>query len=285
MAKYAFAKTVQDIGSLANRLAQWLRGKGFATDITSHGNARAISAKKTGGLRELAGMSTTMKVVCESLEAENMVVLEIEREISQDSLAKAAVIGFFSAGATWATAGVAANQAKALEEDVVAQVEAWLSCKRLPASAAIPKNESAGLSSATGEHNKDGAEALASAAEMSGKAVTAATGMLLGFADALATVGASVGKAVGEALTFKCPKCKQPLKTADYTKTRIHLNRHEEVGRAYRTPSGKIMDTNLFTQGCIEIQAVYHVYMETVEWQCKKCGHKWQETKTTKLLP
>ena len=264
MARYGFPTAAKDLGGLVKRLSDWLQQKGYETTLTTRGTRQRIVAKKSGGLREVTGMSSTLTIECEALNAESLTVCEITRVAVQESLAKAAAIGFFTAGATWVTAGVAANQAKVLEEDAVCKLEKWLSCRRLSAATKFPPSEPGGGLTTPQDNNDDIANNLASAAEVSGKVVTMASSLASGFLRGAGEAAKAMGKAIGAALSYKCPKCKE----SEYDKHEIHVNHNEEVRTAYRLANGSLSGSPPFSNSpYVEVQAVYSVFTHT--WELK----------------
>jgi|GEM_PF-4665410 len=274
MARYGFPGATKDLGALVKRLSDWLQQRGYETTVVDHGTRQRISAKKSSGLRDLAGMSSAITVECAVFDAEDITVCEITRLAVQDSLAKAAAIGFFTGGATWVTAGVAANQVKALEEEAVSQLETWLSCQRLSAATTLPSSNPDGDLTTTQDNNDDIAKNLATAAEVSGKAVTIAASLASGFLRGTGEAVKAMGKAIGAAFSYKCPKCKE----SEYDKKEIHLHHQEEVRTAYRLADGTLRkNLPLSNVPYVQVQAVYSVFTHTWELKCRKCGNVWNE--------
>lgn len=274
MTRYGFPGATHDLASLMNRLRGWLNDNGYDAEITTCGDLHRVNAKKTGGLREIAGMSSTMTVTCEAFCEEGVTVCEITRIAAQESLAKAAVLGFFSAGATWVTAGVAANQAKGLEVEALSKVEQWLDCRRLSENEVLPERQATKALATMLDNNDDVANQLAKAAEVSGKAVTVAATIASGFLRGAGEAAKAMGKAIGSVFSYTCPKCKE----SEYTKTEINRNHREEVRSAYRFADGTLNSRPPLTNaGYVQVQAVYSIFKLTWELKCKKCGHVWTE--------
>jgi len=275
MARYGFPRVKQDRGRLANKLCDWLKEKGLEATLTDNGTSQRIVAKRANALRDISGMSSTFTFQCEAFDTEGVTTCTITRETEPASLKKAAVLGFFTAGATWVAAGVAATQAASFEEESVTQLEKWMGCKRLPADAPLPASHSDGTPPSPQPETSDQQSSLATAVEISGTAVAAASTLASGFLWGAGAAAKALGHVIRSMVYYTCPKCN----ATEYDKKIVDLQVDEKIKTAYRYANGTLNSHPPLSREhpYTQVQAVYTTYVKTWELTCRKCGKVWKE--------